>query len=151
MSDIFLSLGSRNRSLILLALLLFLPFLPTRAQQPSGTAAGAISGTIVDARNQPVAGAQIIDTAGQLLATTTADGSFTVPAGTNRVQIIAPHFESTSVNLEGPSPVQVLLEHPLESVVVTAYRSPLASGDSPASTRILTTAAFAPGRRDLPR
>jgi outer membrane receptor protein involved in Fe transport len=32
----------------------------------------------------------------------------------------------------------VLLEHPLESVTVTAYRSPLASGDSPASTRILS-------------
>ena len=137
MSDIFPSPGFCNRFLIFLALLLFLPFPPGRAQQPS--AAGAISGTVVDARNQPVAGAQITDAAGQLLATTAADGSFTVPAGTSRVQIIAPHFESTSVNLEGPSPVQVLLEHPLESVVVTAYRSPLASGDSPASTRILTT------------
>jgi len=134
-SDIFPSPGSRNRFLILLALLLFLPFAPGRAQQTSG----AISGTVVDARNQPVAGAQISDTAGQLLATTAADGSFTVPAGTSHVQIIAPHFEPTSTNLEGPSPVHVLLEHPLESVVVTAYRSPLASGDSPASTRILTT------------
>ena len=73
-----------------------------------------------------------------LLGTTAADGSFTVPEGSRRVQIIAPHFEPTSVNLEGPSPVHVLLEHPLESVTVTAYRSPLASGDSPASTRILT-------------
>ncbi len=54
------------------------------------------------------------------------------------MQIISPHFEPTSVNLDGPSPVHVLLEHPLESVTVTAYRSPLASGDSPASTRILT-------------
>ncbi len=55
------------------------------------------------------------------------------------MQITPAHFEPTSVDLEGPSPVHVLLEHPLESVVVTAYRSPLASGDSPASTRILTT------------
>ncbi len=86
-----------------------------------------------------MAGAQIIGSEGQLLGATAADGSFTVPAGTGRVQIIAPHFEPTSVNLEGPFPVHVLLEHPLESVVVTAYRSPLASGDSPASTRILTT------------
>jgi outer membrane receptor protein involved in Fe transport len=118
--------------MLLLALLLFLPSLPGQAQQ------GTISGTIVDARNLPVAGAQILGSAGQLLGTTAADGSFTVPAGSGRVQIIASHFEPTSVNLEGPSPLHVLLEHPLESVTVTAYRSPLASGDSPASTRILT-------------
>jgi outer membrane receptor protein involved in Fe transport len=86
-----------------------------------------------------VAGAQILGGSGQLLVTTAADGSFAVPAGTTQVQILAPHFEPTTVTLEGPSPVHVLLEHPLESVVVTAYRSPIASGDSPASTRILTT------------
>ncbi len=112
--------------------LLFLPLPSGQAQQ------GTISGTIVDARNQPVAGAQILGDGGQLLGTTAADGSFTVPAGSGRVQIAAPHFEPTLVNLEGPSPVHVLLEHPLESVTVTAYRSPLASGDSPASTRILS-------------
>jgi outer membrane receptor protein involved in Fe transport len=119
-------------ALLLSALLLFPPLSPGQAQQ------GTISGTVVDARNSPVAGAQILGRGGQLLGTTAADGSFTVPAGSGRVQIIAPHFEPTSANLEGPSPVHVLLEHPLESVTVTAYRSPLASGDSPASTRILT-------------
>jgi outer membrane receptor protein involved in Fe transport len=120
------------RCALILAMLVFLA-------SPSGQAQeGTISGTIVDARNLPVAGAQIIDGAGRRLGTTAADGTFTVPAGSGRVQIVAPHFEPTSVNLEGPSPVHVLLEHPLESVVVTAYRSPIASGDSPASTRILT-------------
>ena len=118
--------------MLLSALLLSPPLSPGQAQP------GSISGTIVDARNMPVAGAQIIGTGGQLLGTTAADGSFTVPAGSGRVQIVSPHFEPTSVNMEGPSPVHVLLEHPLESVTVTAYRSPLASGDSPASTRILT-------------
>ena len=129
------NLGPDRRScraaLILLALLGFLPSQRGQAQQ------GSISGTIVDARNMPVAGAQIIGSAGQLLGTTAADGSFTVPAGSGRVQITASHFEPTSVDLEGPSPVHVLLEHPLETVSVTAYRSPLASADSPASTRIL--------------
>ena len=122
-----------RRALIISLLLLLLPAGPSWAQQPPTT------GTIVDARNLPVAGAQILGAGGQLLATTSADGSFSVPAGTGRVQIIAPHYEPTSASLEGPSPVQVLLEHPLESVTVTAYRSPIASGDSPASTRILTT------------
>ena len=83
-------------------------------------------------------GRRLLAAAGQVLGTTAADGSFTVPAGSGRVQILSAHFEPTSVTLDGPSPVHVLLEHPLESVTVTAYRSPLASGDSPASTRILT-------------
>jgi len=116
-----------------LTLLAWVALLPVQAQR------SGISGTIVDARNAPVAGAQISDGSGKLLATTGADGSFTVPAGTTRVQITASHFEPTTADVEGPSPVQLLLEHPLESVTVTAYRSPLASGDSPASTRVLTT------------
>jgi outer membrane receptor protein involved in Fe transport len=107
---------------------------------PGGVAQQAsITGNVVDARNLPVAGAQILGSGGELLATTATDGSFSVPAGSGRVQITAAHFEPTSVELTGPSPVHVLLEHPLESVTVTAYRSPLASGDSPSSTRLLTT------------
>ena len=123
------------------ALFLFASLLPclSRAQQ---TPPAVLSGTIVDARDLPVAGAQISDNSGKLLATTAADGSFTVPAGTTEVQIVTAHFEPTTVTLQGPSPVHVLLEHPLESVTVTAYRSPMASGDSPASTRILTTQAL---------
>ena len=100
--------------LLLMASVLFPPISPGQAQK------GSISGTIVDARNLPVAGAQIMSSGGQLLGTTAADGSFTVPAGSGRLQIVSPHFEPTSVNLEGPSPVHVLLEHPLESVTVTA-------------------------------
>jgi outer membrane receptor protein involved in Fe transport len=116
-----------------LAAILLLPALSVRAQL------ALLSGVLVDARNQPVAGAQLLNDNGQLLATTAADGTFTVPSGTLRVQINAPHFEPTSATLEGPSPVHLLLEHPLESVTVTAYRSPIASGDSPASTRLLST------------
>src|SRR6202000_1633604 len=96
-------------------------------------------GTIVDVRNEPVAGAQIVADGGQGLATTATDGSFTVPADSGHAQIISSHFEPQSIDLEGSSPVHILLEHTLESVTVTAYRSPLASGDSPASTRILNT------------
>jgi outer membrane receptor protein involved in Fe transport len=105
----------------------------------SGAQQASITGNVVDARNLPVAGAQILGSGGELLATTATDGSFSVPAGSGRVQVTAAHFEPTSVEMTGPSPVHVLLEHPLESVTVTAYRSPLASGDSPSSTRLLTT------------
>jgi outer membrane receptor protein involved in Fe transport len=121
-----------RRALILLALLSCTFALRSRAQQST------VTGTIVDAHNLPVAGAQITAIGGQLLGTTAADGSFTVPAGSGRVQVIAAHFEPTFVNFDGPSPVHVLLEHPMERVVVTAYRSPLATADSPASTRILS-------------
>jgi outer membrane receptor protein involved in Fe transport len=123
----------RLRWCALILLGFFLPSPRGGAQQAS------ITGNVVDARNLPVAGAQILGSGGELLATTATDGSFTVPAGSGRVQITAAHFEPTSVDLNGPSPVHVLLEHPLESVTVTAYRSPLASGDSPSSTRLLTT------------
>ena len=72
--------------MLVLALLLFPPLSPGQAQQ------GTISGTIVDARNLPVAGAQIIGTGERLLGTTAADGSFTVPAGSGRVQIVSAHL-----------------------------------------------------------
>ena len=136
LSFVVVTLGQCKRSgaLLLPAVLVLGACLVGRAQQPSGP----ITGTIVDARNLPVAGAQLLNSSGNLLATTSADGSFTVPAGTEHVQVVAPHFEPTSVDLEGPSPVHVLLEHPLESVTVSAYRSPIASGDSPTSTRILS-------------
>jgi outer membrane receptor protein involved in Fe transport len=126
----------RSQTLIFYAILGFILWAGQVGQaQP---ASGAITGTIVDAQNQPVAGAQLVDSAGQVLATTGADGSFTVPAGTTHAQVVAAHFEPTSVDLERPSPIHILLAHPLESVTVTAYRSPIASGDSPASTRILS-------------
>lgn len=106
---------------------------------PAGAQQASIQGTVVDAQNHPVPNAQIIGSDGHVLSTTDADGSFTVPAGTERVQVLAPHFDPVSAKVEGPGPVHLLLEHPMESVTVTAYRSPLASGDSPASTRILNT------------
>ena len=74
---------------------------------------------------------------GRLLSTTSVDGSFTVPAGT--IRISAAHFEPAEVTVAPPGPVHLLLEHPLESVIVTAYRSPLATADSPASTRTLSS------------
>jgi outer membrane receptor protein involved in Fe transport len=111
-----------------------LPAAVLRAQTvPSG-----ISGTIVDAQNAPVAGAEVLGSGGQLLATSAVDGSFTVPSGTATLQITAPHFEPALVTIDEPGPVRVLLAHPMETVEVTAYRSPLATADSPASTRTLS-------------
>lgn len=124
------------RHLFLLAALLFLS--PSSWMCAQTTPSG-ISGTIVDAQsNTPVAGAQVLGPGGVLLATSSADGTFTVPAGTGRVQIAASRFEPASVLIEGAGPVRVQLARPLETVEVSAFRSPLAAADNPASTRNLS-------------
>lgn len=106
---------------------------PTAAQGPA-----LISGVVADARGTPIAGAEIQDSGGKTLATTGPDGSFSIPvAVTGTITVVAAHFAPTSVPLAGPFPLRIRLDSPLEHVVVTAYRSPLASSDSPVSTRLL--------------
>ena len=108
-------------------------------QQPT---AGAVTGLVVDATGSPIAGAQITSGAGDLLATTDADGKFTLPRGAGTVTIQASHFAPASVIIGGDATQRIQLEHPFENVTVTAYRSPLSSLDSPASTRIMTAQAL---------
>jgi len=107
--------------------------------------ANPISGKVTDAGGRPVSGAIILDTAGRVLATSGPDGSFAVPAGVGAIQVSDSHFVTVSVSIPKPeqgaaaAPFAVVLERPLETVTVTAYRSPLASADSPVSTRVLGT------------
>ncbi|HEY4049997.1 MAG TPA: TonB-dependent receptor [Acidobacteriaceae bacterium] len=98
-----------------------------------------VSGRVVDARGEPVPGARILDGDGKEVATTAADGSFTVPAQTGTVSVIAEHFAPSTIAIQGTGPIRIVLGRPLENVVVTAYRSPLASADSPATTITLTS------------
>ncbi|HTY84497.1 MAG TPA: TonB-dependent receptor plug domain-containing protein, partial [Silvibacterium sp.] len=100
-------------------------------------APGQIQGKVVDARREPLGGSTILDSSGKLLATSAADGSFTVPAGTAEIEVRNAHYVTSIVPISGSGPLTVVLERPLETVVVSAYRSPLASADSPASTRLL--------------
>lgn len=117
------------------------------AQQSAAPLRGKITplrGKIVDARGEPVAGATVLDDAGHSLATSSADGSFTLSVPPAQIQVSAPHFATITVTISADRnasepPLTVVLERPLETVVVTAYRSPLASADSPASTRVLNT------------
>lgn len=111
------------------------------APQQQATAA-AVTGVVVDATGNPIADAQITSGAGDLLATTDADGKFTLPAGAGTVTIQASHFAPSSVIIAGQTTLRIQLEHPFENVTVTAYRSPLSSLDSPASTRIMTAQAL---------
>ena len=59
-------------------------------------------------------------------------------AGTSEIEVSNPHFVTFKVPISGKAPVTVVLERPLETVMVSAYRSPLASADSPVSTRMLS-------------
>lgn len=100
----------------------------------------SVAGRIIDAEGHPIAGAAIADSAGHTLATTGADGRFMVPAGTGRVSVASAHFAPAEALVPATGEMTVVLEQPLEKVIVSAYRSPLASADSPASTRVMDAA-----------
>jgi outer membrane receptor protein involved in Fe transport len=104
-----------------------------------------IQGMVTDAAGKPVAGATIQDRAGHILATTTDAGTFEIPRDTAGIEVSDPHFVTVSLAIPADAqsspaaPLSIVLDRPLETVTVTAYRSPLASMDSPASTRVLST------------
>jgi outer membrane receptor protein involved in Fe transport len=122
----------------LLVPLIAMLLLATHGRAQSTAEPGAIHGKVVDARGAPLAQSTILDASGKELATTDADGRFDIAAGIAEIEVSNPHYVTLKVAIAGKAPVTVVLERPLETVMVSAYRSPLASADSPASTRLLT-------------
>jgi outer membrane receptor protein involved in Fe transport len=118
----------------LCAILLFLGVVSGIAEP---LAHGALSGTVVDIQGKPITGAKVTDAVGHILAISDANGSFALSAGITRIQVAAAHYVPISLPVPSGTPFQIILDQPLESVVVTAYRTPLDSSDSPASTRVL--------------
>ncbi len=97
---------------------------------------------MLDTQNAPIQGAHILAKNGSALAVTDATGRFTLPSGVTEFQVTAPGFVTASVT-DSSSPANPIILKPAaetQSVAVTAYLSPLASLDSPANTRNLTTA-----------
>jgi outer membrane cobalamin receptor len=133
---------SSQRILFLTALAALLFPAPSRAQNALGTAQATpvgLHGKVVDARGTPLPQSTVLDASGRILATTSADGSFEIPVGTSEIKVSNAHYVTVTVPISAGTPLTVVLEQPLESVIVSAYRSPLATADSPASTRILST------------
>jgi outer membrane receptor protein involved in Fe transport len=97
----------------------------------------AVRGTVENAQGQPIAAATITDMAGKTLAVSGDDGAFTLAAPPQQVEVVAAHYVAAVVDVVSGAPLHVILRQPLETVVVTAYRSPLGGEDSPASTRVL--------------
>jgi outer membrane receptor protein involved in Fe transport len=78
-----------------------------------------------------------MDMAGNRLAVSAPDGSFTLAQAPDQIEVTAAHYVTAVVTILPGQAVSVVLRQPLETVTVTAYRSALGSSDSPASTRVL--------------
>jgi outer membrane cobalamin receptor len=112
------------------------------ARLPGQSSTCRRTGKVVNAEGAAIAGASVLDSTGKMLATTAADGTFSVAADVARVEIVAPHMAFAFADTSANGPVRIVVERPLETVIVSAYRSPLASEDSPASTRVMTEQAL---------
>ena len=106
------------------------------AASASAQMRGPVSGTVRNAHGAPIPSATITDLAGHTLANSSSSGAFTLSSPPRQVEVTAAHYVTAVVTITG-GPLTVVLRRPLETVVVTAYRSPLGSSDSPASTRVL--------------
>ncbi len=101
------------------------------------TAMAQVRGSVRNAHGDPIGNAVIMDMAGKTLAVSGPDGSFTLAESPRQIEVTATHYVAAVVTVAPDRPVQVVLNQPLETVTVTAYRSPLGGSDSPASTRVL--------------
>lgn len=97
-----------------------------------------VRGTVTNAQGVPLAGATITDMAGHRLAVSGDDGGFVLTRPPAQVEVTATHYVAAVVTIVPNQPLRVVLRQPLETVVVTAYRSALGAEDSPASTRELS-------------
>jgi outer membrane receptor protein involved in Fe transport len=109
--------------------------------------------TVLDSRSGVLPGATITGSSGKVLGLTDANGRLTVAcAPPCRLRVSAPGFSETAVQLTSPVPArpQVPIEMSvrlqpaadLEQVMVTAYRAPLGSLESPVATRLLSQNAL---------
>ncbi len=112
----------------------------TDAQLP-GSANIAL--TVEDSGGALLAGAQVADAAGVLLARSNAQGqaNFTcrIPC---TVRVSAPGFAPQSISLTASATVRLQPSSAAQEITVTAYRAPLGELQSPITTRLLTQQAL---------
>ncbi len=75
-------------------------------QQAPAVTSDTVTGMVVDDTGKPIADAQIINGSGDLLATTGADGKFTVPADAGTVAIEASRFAPATVTIARQAPLR---------------------------------------------
>jgi len=99
------------------------------------------SGTVVDEQGSGIAHAEIAGSSNAILGVTSDDGSFTFENESQAaitVKVSALAYETATVTISPGLHAHVVLQKLQERIVVTAYRSPLDTLDSPASTRIVS-------------
>src|SRR5215831_324648 len=98
------------------------------------------SGTVVDEQGSGITHAEIAGASGAILGVTGDDGSFSFENESQSsitVKVSALAYDTSTVTISPGQHARVVLEKLQERVVVSAYRSPLDTLDSPASTRIV--------------
>jgi outer membrane receptor protein involved in Fe transport len=102
--------------------------------------AQTFSGVIADTENTPVANATIATPRGTMLGMSGKDGRFSFHLDSQaqiEVQVESPGYNIANAVLTPGTAARIILTRQVEQVVVTAYRSPLETLDSPASARVL--------------
>jgi outer membrane receptor protein involved in Fe transport len=109
----------------------------------SAQAPATVTVTIEDSSGAALVGATAKDSAGRYLGRSDAAGKLTLPCALPCNFILsAAGFEVKRVQLTAPTIIQLNPASNDEQVTVTAYRTPLDSLESPASTRELSQAAL---------
>lgn len=99
--------------------------------------------TVVDTSGAALAGALLTDASDKPLAHTDAQGRATFDcAAPCRVRIAAPDFAPQTLSLDSGATVRLAPAAEVQQVTVTAYRAPIGTLESPASTRLLTQSAL---------
>lgn len=122
------------------SLLLLLVLLCGSAGLPAQRLA-RFSGTVVNADGSGITHAEIAGASNAVLGVTADDGSFSFENESQSaitVKVSALAYGTVTVTLSPGLHARIVLQLQLERVVVTAYRSPLDTLDSPASTRIVS-------------
>lgn len=126
---------------LLLHLLLFV-LLPGLALPVvcEGQQQAQFSGTVVNEQGSAISHAEIADAGGAILGVTADNGTFSFQNESRTaitVKVTALGFDTATVTIAPRAPAHIVLQRQQQSVVVSAYRSPLDTLDSPASTRIV--------------
>ena len=116
---------------------------PTQLSAQVVQAQATIIVTVEDGRGAAIDGATAKDPTGAILGRSDAGGKLTVACAIPcQVHVAAPGFEDKTVQLGAATVIQLQPAAHVEQVTVTAYRTPLGSLESPATTRVLSQQAL---------
>src|ERR1700761_1806551 len=98
------------------------------------------SGVVVDEEGSGISHAEIAGGTGAILGVTESDGAFNFQEESSApisVKVSALAYDTTTVTISPGLHARIVLQKLQEQIVVSAYRSPLDTLDSPANTRIV--------------